>query len=223
MPITHPFAATPDSLDAFIADWRGLRLAKAAWTHGAHVAACAYYAFDHDVETTFGILKPAIKAFNVSVGGANTSTSGYHETLTRFWTLAIAQYVAQVGATSRWAAVTAALDRFGDDRELPMRAYSFDVVRDVRARAEWVPPDREVDGLPAVAGAFPADSDIASPPAIWGQPIASAMTRKSAASTRSWPKRNAAPQCVLLRMKPSAAISGAIGASRHAVQRTSTR
>jgi hypothetical protein len=147
----HPFAASPDTLDAFIAAWRGLRLAKADWTHGAHVAACAYYAFDHDAEATVAILAPAIKAFNVSVGGANTATSGYHETLTRFWTLAIAQHVTQVGAASRWEAVRAALDRFGDDRELPMRAYSFDVVRDPRARAEWVAPDRAVDGLPAVA------------------------------------------------------------------------
>ena len=151
MASTHPFAASPETLDAFIAAWRSLRLAKADWTHGAHVAACAYYAFDHDAETTFAILKPAIQAFNVSVGGANTATSGYHETLTRFWTLAIAGHLTEVRAGSRWDAVRAALDRFGDDRELPMRAYSFDVVRDVRARAEWVPPDRAVDGLSAVA------------------------------------------------------------------------
>ncbi len=50
------------------------------------------------------------------------------------------------GATSRWDAVRAALDRFGEDRDLPRRCYSFDVVGDVRARAEWVPPDRTVDG-----------------------------------------------------------------------------
>ena len=79
------------------------------------------------------------------------ATSGYHETLTRFWTLVIAAHVRACGATSRWDAVRAALDRFGEDRDLPRRCYSFDVVGDVRARAEWVPPDRTVDGLPAVA------------------------------------------------------------------------
>ena len=151
MATTHTFAASPETLDAFLAAWHGLRLTRADWTHGAHVAACAYYAFDHDAETTFGIIKPGILAFNHSVGVANTATSGYHETLTRFWTLAIVQHVQRTGAASRWAAVCSALARFGDDRELPQRAYSFDVVRDVRARAEWVPPDREVAGLPAVA------------------------------------------------------------------------
>ena len=153
MATTHVFAASPETLDAFLAAWRAGRLARADWTHGAHVAACAYYAFDHDAETTFGIVKAGILAFNEAIGGVNTPTSGYHETLTRFWTLAIVQHVQRVGASSRWAAVRAALDRFGDDRELPQRAYSFDVVRDVRARAEWVPPDREVPGLPTMATA----------------------------------------------------------------------
>ncbi len=79
----------------------------------------------------------------------HTATSGYHETLTRFWTLAIAAHVRTCGAADRWGAVRAALERFGDDRDLPQRAYSFDVVRDVRARAEWVAPDRAVEGAPA--------------------------------------------------------------------------
>jgi hypothetical protein len=151
MATTHPFAATPETLDAFLAAWHAGRLTRADWTHGAHIAACAYYAFDHDAETTYDIVKAGILAFNRAVGVANTPTSGYHETLTRFWTLAIVGHVVRTGAASRWAAARAALDRFGDDRELPQRAYSFDVVRDTRARAEWVAPDRTVEGLTAVA------------------------------------------------------------------------
>ena len=151
MATTHPFAATADTLEAFIEAWHAGRLTRADWTHGAHVAVCAYYAFDRDPETTFAIVKAGILDFARACGIVHTATSGYHETLTRFWTLVIAAHVRDSGATSRWAAVQEALDRFGDDRELPQRAYSFDVVRDARARAEWVPPDREVDGLSAVA------------------------------------------------------------------------
>jgi hypothetical protein len=151
MATPHTFAASPDTLDAFLVAWHAGRLTRADWTHGAHVAACAFYAFDHDADATFAIVKAGILAFNGSLGIVSTPTSGYHETLTRFWTLAIVQHVRRSGAASRWAAARAALDRFGDDRDLPQRAYSFDVVRDVRARAEWVPPDRAVDGLSAVA------------------------------------------------------------------------
>ena len=151
MATTHAFAATPDTLEAFIAAWHAGRLTRAEWTHGAHVAVCAYYAFDRDRDATFAIVKAGILDFARACGIVHTATSGYHETLTRFWTLVIAAHVRDSGATSRWAAAQAALDRFGDDRELPQRAYSFDVMRDVRARAEWVAPDRDVAGLPAVA------------------------------------------------------------------------
>jgi hypothetical protein len=147
----HPFAATPDSVGAFVADWHAGRVSRAAWTHGAHVAVCAWYAFANDADTTFAIVKAGILAFARVHGIEHTATSGYHETLTRFWTLAIAAHVRATAPADGWEAVCAALARFGDDRDLPRRAYSFDVVRDVRARAEWVPPDRAVDGLPFVA------------------------------------------------------------------------
>jgi hypothetical protein len=147
----HVCASTSDTLEAFVADWHAGRIPRAEWTHGAHVAVCAYYAFAHDPETTFAIVKVGILAFARSCGIVHTATSGYHETLTRFWALTIAAHVRSCGAADRWEAARAALERFGDDRDLPQRAYSFDVVRDVRARAEWVAPDRAVDGLPAVA------------------------------------------------------------------------
>src|SRR5690349_5190082 len=51
--MTHPFLASPEALDAFIQDWRNGRLARAAWTHAAHVAVCAALAVDRDADATF--------------------------------------------------------------------------------------------------------------------------------------------------------------------------
>ena len=153
----YAFAESPETLTAFVDAWHAGRVSRAEWTHGAHVAVCAWYAFDRDPDATFAIVKAGILEFARARGIVHTATSGYHETLTRFWTLVIAAHVSGSGAASRWDAVRAALDRFGEDRDLPLRAYSFDVVRDVRARAEWVPPDRTVDGLPvAVSASSPA-------------------------------------------------------------------
>jgi hypothetical protein len=146
---THAFAATPDTLETFVAAWHAGQLTRGEWTHGAHVAVCAYYAFERDAEATFAIVKAGILAFARACGIVHTATSGYHETLTRFWTLVIAAHVRDSGAACRWDAARTALDRFGDDRDLPQRAYGFDVVRDVRARAEWVAPACDV-GLPLV-------------------------------------------------------------------------
>jgi hypothetical protein len=152
----HAFADTAETLTAFVDAWRAGRLTRAEWTHGAHVAVCAWYAFDRDPEATFAAVKAGILEFARACGIVHTATSGYHETLTRFWTLVIAAHVSGSGAGSRWEAVRTALDRFGDDRDLPLRAYSFDVVSDLRARAEWVPPDRPVEGLPAISASSPA-------------------------------------------------------------------
>ena len=143
----HACAATPDALEDFVAGWHAGRVTRAEWTHGAHVAVCAYYASDHTPDETFALVKAGILDFARACGIVHTATSGYHETLTRLWTLVIAAHVSGSGARSRWEAACAALDRFGDDRDLPRRCYSFDVVGDVRARAEWVPPDGMVDGL----------------------------------------------------------------------------
>jgi hypothetical protein len=147
----HAFAETPETMAAFVEAWHAGRVTRAEWTHGAHVAVCAWYAFDCGPEATFTIVKAGILEFARAWGIVHTPTSGYHETLTRFWTLVIVAQVQASGATCRWDAVRVALDRFGEDRDLPRRCYSFDLVGDVRARAEWVPPDRTVDGLPAVA------------------------------------------------------------------------
>jgi hypothetical protein len=145
----YDFAQTPAALDAFVDAWHAGRVSRAEWTHGAHVAVCAYYAFERDPDAAFAIMKAGILEFARACGIVHTATSGYHETLTRFWTLVIAAHVRDSGAASRWEAACAALARFGEDRDLPLRAYAFDVVRDVRARAAWVAPDRAVDGVPA--------------------------------------------------------------------------
>jgi len=141
------FADSPATLDAFLDDWHAGRLTRQDWTHGAHVAACAYYAFDHAAGETTRIMTAGILAFNRAVGAENTPTGGYHETLTRFWSTVIVAHVSALDAASRWEAVRSALERFGEDRDLPRRCYSFDVVKDVRARREWIAPDRAGDGL----------------------------------------------------------------------------
>jgi hypothetical protein len=147
MGMVHAFISTADALEAYVADWHAGRVSRAAWTHAAHVGVCGYYAFAMHPAATFAVMKAGILAHAAANGVVHTPTSGYHETLTRLWALAINAHVRRSGARSRWEAACAAVDRFGEDRALPGRCYGFDVVGDVRARAVWVPPDRDVDGL----------------------------------------------------------------------------
>src|SRR5688572_26622869 len=111
--MTHNFIYTPDALDAYVADWHAGRVSRAAWTHGAHVAVCGYYAFGLHPAATFAVMKAGILAHARAAGIVQTPTSGYHETLTRLWTLAISAHVRRSGARTRWEAACAALERFG--------------------------------------------------------------------------------------------------------------
>lgn len=139
--MNHPFLKDAATLDAFVADWHAHRLTRQDWTHGAHVGVCAYYAFDHDEAATLGIMRPGIRTFNESIGGQNTATSGYHESVTRLWVMAITAHVREQAPTSRWEASCSAVARFPSPGELLRQCYSFDVINNARARAEWVAPD----------------------------------------------------------------------------------
>jgi hypothetical protein len=141
--VRHRFAESAATMDEFVRAWECGTLPKARWTHGAHVGTAAYFAFEHSVQALFRIMKLGILHYNLCVGTPNTEDRGYHETLTRFWAGVVGDFVHDGAFPSRLAAVRNALARFGEDRDRFRVFYSFDVVRDRRARREWVAPDRE--------------------------------------------------------------------------------
>ena len=142
MTIVQPFLETAEALGRFVTEWQQHQLPKEAWTHGAHVAVCAYFAFDRDEEATLAIMRPGIRSFNESVGGVNSATAGYHETITRLWVTAIAAHLREIRPATRLDAAASAVAQFHSPRALLDRHYSWDIINDQRARAEWVEPDR---------------------------------------------------------------------------------
>jgi hypothetical protein len=141
--LDYPFLESNDALETFVNSWRTGVLAKNAWTHAAHVAVTGYYAFDYAPESVFSEIKSGILHFNSCTGVVNGPDSGYHETLTQFWSNTITRAVRNGSPKSRLDAANFAVQLFGEDRDLPTLFYSFDVVRDRRARGEWMIPDRE--------------------------------------------------------------------------------
>ncbi|HEX4322458.1 MAG TPA: hypothetical protein VHZ52_16210 [Acidobacteriaceae bacterium] len=133
--------ASPEALDAFLHGFEQGTLAKSEWTHGAHVAAAGYYLFDSNFETVLPLMRARISTFNLSVGGANTETSGYHETLTHFWLLIVAELIRQREPASRLEAARQAVAVLGEARTLHTLYYSGDVVKDSTARRQWREPD----------------------------------------------------------------------------------
>ena len=141
--LVYPFLESEAALEEFVRRWETGRLTKAEWTHGAHVGTAAYHAFELDAEALFERMKARIIHHNECVGTANTEDNGYHETLTRFWAGTVGEFVRSGRFSTRFEAVKNATQLFGEDRDRHRLYYGFDVVRDRRARREWIKPDRE--------------------------------------------------------------------------------
>ncbi len=88
--LTASFLASESSLRDFVALWESRRLEKAAWTHAAHIAVCAFYSAEFGRGEALRRMRAGIPLYNVAVGGENTEDSGYHETLTCLWAQSLA-------------------------------------------------------------------------------------------------------------------------------------
>jgi hypothetical protein len=135
------FLFSGETLEKFLAAFFDRSLPKAEWTHAAHIALAAYVLYDADIETVLPRVRTAIRGYNEAVGGKNTDTSGYHETLTVFWLKVVAEKLEQLRPGSRLDAARGAVAAYGEARTLSALYYSTDIVNDALARREWVEPD----------------------------------------------------------------------------------
>ncbi|MBL8985822.1 MAG: hypothetical protein JNJ80_06115 [Gemmatimonadetes bacterium] len=135
-------------MEALVAGFRACQLPKAAWTHQAHLATGLWFLDRLGLAEARRLLPEAIRQFNLSVGGTNTATAGYHETITQFYLTVIEDFRRGLPAGSplvdRVNAVVATLG----DRRLPTRHFSEALLWSETARARWVEPD--LLPLPAV-------------------------------------------------------------------------
>ena len=123
-------------------------LPRSDWTHEAHLASTTYLLLrrpdiDLDVE-----LPGIIRRYNESVGGVNSDTEGYHETITRTFLAGVRLFLEEADESEP-------LHKLVDDlllspmgrRDWPMRFYSRERLFSPEARLSHIPPDIAV--LPA--------------------------------------------------------------------------
>jgi hypothetical protein len=121
-------------------------LPKAEWTHEAHLRAGLWHVVNHGAVAALALLRTRITAYNESVGTANTDSSGYHETLTRFYVTVIDRFLAGADRGLPLDQLAAGLIAEYGDRRLPLYHYSEQRLFSVVARRSWVEPDlRPID------------------------------------------------------------------------------
>ena len=132
-----------DAIERLARGMIGCALPKPEWTHAAHFAT-ALWLIRHEegappIEARMGGL---IRRYNESVGGVNSDTEGYHETITQA-SLAAARAVlaAHRPETPLHEVIDALMAGPLGRSDWPLAHWSKDRLFSVGARRAWVAPD----------------------------------------------------------------------------------
>ena len=118
-------------------------LPREAWTHEAHLAACTWLVRDRSDIDIHRELPSIIAAYNVSVGGVNDDTQGYHETITQVYIAGVKAHLMEaVNDMPLYEAVNALLLSERGKRDWPLRFYTRELLFSAQARRAFVEPDR---------------------------------------------------------------------------------
>ena len=117
-------------------------LPRPDWTHEAHLAATTYLLTrrpDIDIDRE---LPGIIRAYNESVGGVNSDSEGYHETITRIFLHGVRLFLVEAdGHEALHELVNELLLSPMGRRDWPLRFYSAERLFSVEARRKFLPPD----------------------------------------------------------------------------------
>ncbi len=114
---------------------------KAEWTHEAHFAATLWLLSHRPFAEVVRDLPGYIRTYNESVGGANTDTAGYHETITQASIRAANAFLAEHRAHDLYAVCNALMASPLGRSDWPLAYWSRERLFSVDARRAWVEPD----------------------------------------------------------------------------------
>jgi len=117
-------------------------LPREEWTHEAHLAATTYLVLRHPEIDLDKELPGFIRRYNESVGGVNSDTEGYHDTITRVFLHGIRLFLSEANPREPLHELVneLLLSPMGR-REWPFRFYSRDRLLSVEARRGFANPD----------------------------------------------------------------------------------
>ena len=117
-------------------------LPREEWTHEAHLAATTYLLLRHPEVDLDAELPDLIRGYNESVGGVNSDTEGYHDTITRVFLHGIRLFLSEADLREPLhELVNGLLLSPMGRRDWPLRVYSRERLFSVDARRDFLRPD----------------------------------------------------------------------------------
>lgn len=117
-------------------------LPRADWTHEAHLGACLWLHRERpDIDLAVE-LPGIIAGYNESVGGRNSDTEGYHETITQAYVVLVGGFLADRDRGESLVELVNSLLRAPlGHRDALLAHYSRERLFSTAARAGWIEPD----------------------------------------------------------------------------------
>jgi hypothetical protein len=116
------------------------------WTHAAHFATTLWLMTEQPEIDVAVELPGMIRAYNKATGGANTDTSGYHETITQASIRAASRFLAESPARPLFAKCNALMESPLGDPDWLLAYWSRERLFSLQARRAWAEPD--IQSLP---------------------------------------------------------------------------
>ena len=115
-------------------------LPKEEWTNTAHFVMALWYCIQLSLPRAVEKIRHGIRTYNVSVGGQNTDSSGYHETITLFYIMRVADYLVTTGVSELTEETLAAfLQQPFLEKHYILNFYEKNDLMSPAARAKWMP------------------------------------------------------------------------------------
>jgi len=120
-------------------------LPKARWTHAAHWSTTLWLLVERPDVQPERDLPGLIRAYNESVGGQNTDTAGYHETITQASIHAARRFLRERAGRGEplFAMCNALMETELGDPEWLLEFWNRKTLFSIEARREWVEPDKQ--------------------------------------------------------------------------------
>jgi hypothetical protein len=135
------FYQSDQEIETLVQSFSDKTLDKSLWTHAAHLTVAIWHLKNYDLHEATCRMKSGIISYNLAVGGQNTGTGGYHETMTLFWMDILQVFVNDNPDLPVNEACNKLLNSKLSDKTLPFVFYNKEYILSPAARARAMAPD----------------------------------------------------------------------------------
>jgi hypothetical protein len=141
----YSIPSTQKEFDYIVDGFRAKTLPSNEWTHEAHLITGLWYVAESGYENALAEMRSSIQTYNESVGGMNTDSGGYHDTITVFWIWLLNEFWSRysVDGASFEKVCNQFLQSKYSDRSNAFIFYSKDYLFTKKARLGNVEPDMQ--------------------------------------------------------------------------------